>query len=431
MGQWCEEQSGVEFRDALKRGHMYRYVGKALVLLASVCGVSTLSAQDISQYTDFTVFGKAVQVHGFVSEGFVDTNDNNWLTMNTSQGSFAMTDGGVNISTQLTDKLRVGAQVYDRNVGQLGKWHPELDWAVADYRFADWFGIRGGKVKTTLGLYNDTQDQDFLRVFALLPQSIYPTDLRDSTIAHTGGDVYGNIGLKKAGSLQYTLFAGQRQDSMYGGYIYLLSDIITFKSYGGLQYGADLRWNTPLKGLLVGVSEMKENITGTGTTPNWFGPGIIAYEEHSKDDETHQFYAQYTLGNLVVDSEFRRYWRNQEIFSGMMNVTTDTKGWYTAAAYRFSKRIAAGAYYSHFTDLYFNPMAASPTNTSGPGNHLYDKVVTLRYDLSNNWYVKVEEHFMDGYGSPGMYPDGFYTMDNPQGLVPNTIATVIRTGWNF
>ena len=107
--------------------------------------------------------------------------------MNTLNGSAAMTDFGLNMSSQVTDKLRIGAQGYDRDLGQLGQYHPSLDWGFADFRFKTWLGLRGGKVKTTLGLYTDTQDLDFLRVFALLPQSIYPTDLRDATIAHLGG----------------------------------------------------------------------------------------------------------------------------------------------------------------------------------------------------------------------------------------------------
>jgi len=50
-------------------------------------------------------------------------------------------------------------------------------------------GFRAGKVKTALGLYNDTQDAESLHTWALLPQALYPTDLRTSLIAHTGGDV--------------------------------------------------------------------------------------------------------------------------------------------------------------------------------------------------------------------------------------------------
>src|SRR3569833_2099311 len=198
---------------------------------------------------DFKVADREVQIHSFASQGFAYSNENNYLTMKTSQGSFAMTDAGVNISTQLTDRFRVGAQVYVRNFGNLGNWHPTLDWASGDYKFTSWLGIRGGKVKTTLGLYNDTQDMDFLHTSALLPQAVYPTDLRDATISHLGGDLYGTIGLKQLGNLSYTAYAGQRQDTQYGGYMYLLRDRgIFLNSYGGLQYGADLKWTTPLKG---------------------------------------------------------------------------------------------------------------------------------------------------------------------------------------
>jgi hypothetical protein len=90
---------------------------------------------------DFNLAGRAVQVHGFVSQGFAYSDYNNFLTMKTSQGSFAMTDGGVNVSMQLTDKFRVSAQVYDRNIGQLGQWHPQLDYAFADYRLEDWLAF--------------------------------------------------------------------------------------------------------------------------------------------------------------------------------------------------------------------------------------------------------------------------------------------------
>jgi hypothetical protein len=213
------------------------------------------------------ILNRTAQAHGFVSQGFVYTNQNNWLTMNTTGGSGAMTEMGLNVSSQITDKFRVGAQVYDRNLGQLGQWHPSLDWAVADYRFTSWFGIRAGKVKTTLGLYNDSQDVDFLRVFALLPQSVYPTDLRDSTIAHSGGDIYGNFTLRhRLGDLSYTAYAGYRHDSIYSGYPYLISQWgIHLRSLGGLQYGADVRWNTPLRGLLVGASRMNQDISGKGS----------------------------------------------------------------------------------------------------------------------------------------------------------------------
>jgi hypothetical protein len=408
-----------------------RIVG--LVVACFCAGQLTLQAQD------FKLLGRDVQIHGFASQGFVYTNTNNWLTMNTSQGSGAFTDFGFNVSTSVTDKLRVGAQLYDRNLGQLGQYHPSLDWAVVDYRFKSWFGVRGGKIKTTLGLYNDTQDLDFLHTFALLPQSVYPTDLRDATIAHLGGDVYGSLPLKHGlGDLSYTAYAGHRSDSVYSGYPYLLSQFGThFKSYGGLQYGVDLRWSTPVKGLLIGASRMNEDITGKGLAINPFNPGagLLPYSEYSKADWTNQFYAQYTVGKLRIDSEYRRYLRDQIIFSGTSENETDVRGWYVSGAYRITKRLELGSYYSRYTvtSVFGGALARlvpKQTDTSLPANHIYDKVITARVDLKKFWNVKVEGHFMNGYAD-STYPDGFYPQVNPQSFKPNTNALVVKTGINF
>ena len=407
-----------------------------LVFACFFAGQLTLRAED------FKLFDREVAIHGFASQGFIYTNTNNWLTMNTSQGSAAFTDFGVNVSTSVTDKLRVGAQLYDRNLGQLGQYHPSLDWAVADYRFRSWFGIRGGKVKTTLGLYNDTQDLDFLRVFALLPQSVYPTDLRDATIAHLGGDVYGSLRLKhRLGDLSYTAYAGHRSDSIYSGYIYLASQYgLYYSRYGGLQYGGDLRWNTPVKGLLIGVSRMNEDITGKATAknPSSSGPAFFPESDRSKADWANQFYGEYTVGRLRVDSEYRRFLHDeyfQAFGSVLLTNITDVRGWYVSGTYRVMKRFALGSYYSRYsiTTVSGGPDAiytSNHTDTSLPINHVYDKVVSARVDLKKFWNVKLEGHFMNGYGFC-TYPDGFYPEVNPQGFKPNTNALVVKTEINF
>jgi hypothetical protein len=385
------------------------------------------------------ISNRAVQVHGFFSQGYVYTDENNWLTMNTSRGSGAMTDMGLNLSSQLTDKFRVGAEVYDRNLGQLGQWHPSLDWAVADYRFKNWLGIRAGKVKTTLGLYNDSQDLDFLHVFALLPQSVYSTDVRDATIAHVGGDVYGNISLRhRLGDISYTVYAGHRSDSIYSGYPYLVSQWGThLTSLKGLQYGADLRWNTPLRGLLVGVSRMNEDMTGKGSFVAFWDPGagVQPYFESSKADWTNQFYGEYKVGRLCMDAEYRRYLRDQIILNGTSEDTTDVKGWYVSGTYRIGRRLKLGSYYSHYTVTdalggVLATIAASDMDTSQAANHIYDKVVTARVDINRFWDMKVEGHFMNGFASNG-YPAGFYSQENPKGFKNDTDALVLKTGFHF
>jgi hypothetical protein len=414
---------------------------RRIVRLALV-GLCLCVTQTAAQAQEFKIFDRTVQVHGFVSQGFVYTNDNNWLTMNSSQGSAAFTDFGLNLSAPLTDRLRVGAQVYDRNLGQLGQYHPSLDWAVVDYRFKSWFGVRGGRVKTVFGLYSDTQDLDFLRTFALLPQSVYPTDLRDATIAHLGGDIYGTISSRRhLGSLSYTAYAGRRSDSLYGGVAYLSQALgVTDKSAGGLEYGADLRWETPLKGLLAGVSRLNPNYIIHGGLANPFEPTgtRLSFYSSTKAGWTNQFYGEYTAGKLRVDAEYRRFYNESSVnitFENPSQVSTDARGWYVGGAYRIGKKLQLGSYYSRYTitAILGGPEAGlfpNQTDTNLPANHVYDKVITDRIDLKKFWNVKVEGHFMNGYGL-STYPDGFYPQVNPQGFQPNTSALVAKTSVSF
>ena len=406
-----------------------------LILLCSCAGQSALNAQE------FKLFSRSVQVHGFASQGFVHTDHNNWRTMYSSHvGSGEFTDFGANVSMQVTDKLRIGAQVYDRNLGHLGDWHPSLDWAFADYWFKPWFGIRGGKVKTVLGLYNDTQDFDFLHTFAFLPQSVYPTDLRDATIAHLGGDIYGKVSLPRSmGSVSYTAYAGHRSDSLHGGNAYLASEFgVHYSSYSGPQYGGDLRWTTPLKGLLIGSSRVNGDLTGRATFINPLNPtaGIVPYSEVSKADWTDQFYGRYTVGKLRVDSEYRRFVHDGIINRDLMETITDVRGWYISGAYRVIKRLELGSYYSRYSITSvsgggaLSAFAPHETDTNLPANHIYDNVITARIDVAKFWNVKIEGHFMDGYGS-STYPNGFYPQVNAQGFKPNTNALVVRTSLDF
>jgi len=394
---------------------MVRNVGLVVILCAASLAMHG---------QDFKLFERKIQVHGYVSQGFVYTRGNNWLTMNTNDtGSGALTEMGLNMSTAVTDKLRVGAQVFDRNMGQLGQYHPQLDWAVADYRFKPWLGVRGGKVKTTLGLYTDTQDLDFLHTFALMPQGIYPIDLRDSNIAHLGGDVYGTLGLGRGhGSLSYTGYAGHRSDSIYSAYPYFLAARgTTERTYSGLQYGGDLRWNTPLKGLLVGASRLNEDLSGEGIRL-----GLPNREKSAQPDWTNQFYGEYVRGNLRLDAEYKRYFRDHLIRNFTSEDKTDVHAWYVAGSYRVMKYLELGSYYSHYT---ITSTFLNLTDTSLPAGHDYDKVISGRVDINRFWNVKVEGHFIDGYGF-GPYPNGFYPQQNPT-FASDTKAMVLKTGFNF
>lgn len=180
---------------------------------------------------------------------------------------------------------------------------------------------------------------------------------------------------------------------------------------------------------------MNEDIIGHGISINPLNPaaGLAPFSEVSKADWTNQFYGEYTAGKLRIDSEYRRFFHDGIVSPS--ETITDVRGWYVSGAYRIVKRIEFGSYYSRYsvTTDSEGPLAAlipNQTDTSLPANHIYDKVITARLDLNKFWNVKVEGHFMNGYGT-STYPDGFYPQVNPQGFKPNTNVLVVKTGINF
>lgn len=405
---------------------MKRLIPAITIALVASGLVPALHAQ-----VSVTVGDTEVQIHGYVSEGAVSSTDNNYLRMDTSDGSF-FTEAGVNVSAKITDKLRVGAQAYDRYFGELGKGRVYLDWAFADYRVKDWIGFRGGKIKTPLGLYTDTQDQAFLYTWALLPQSVYPADLRSVSVAHVGGDIYGNISSARGGSLAYTGFAGSIPSDSRGGFLFGIQaqgGHVSTESVTGRMAGADLRWSSPIPGLMVGASMVYNHRGFKGT----FGSSPVPLSYSTTLDRVMVLYGDYALGPFHADAEYRDQTRRAEITAEVpgrpvvMKPGSEEPAWFMSGAYRFTKRVEAGSYYSHYHVTLINPV----TPVTGPGrDHIHDKVVTVRFDLARFWSLKIEGHFMDGVGAPAQ-AHGFYPQDNPQGLEPTTRMLVLRTSLFF
>jgi hypothetical protein len=395
---------------------------KAAAIFAVLALSIALHAQD------FKIGSRTVQVHGFASQGFAYSNNNNFLTMNTSDGSPAFTEGALNLSMPISDKFRIGAQGYSRKIGSLDDGRPQLDWAYGDYKFSPWFGVRAGKVKTEMGLYNDTQDMEFLHTWAMLPQSNYPTDLRTTFIAHTGGDLYGRIPLKKAGELDYTGYYGLRSfDDREGYYYYSEGDGFNIQSIDGRTAGWDLKWTTPIKGLMLGTSWANLSLHRAGTFIS--GPYVgLTYTIKNNPERPWVGYGDYNRGKWEFGSEYR----NQDLFEDIrffggdvpLHCNQSTKAWFATAAYHLTTKLQVGVYHSNIhVD---NP--AAPTNTAS--NHITDEVGTARYDINRLWTVKAEGHFMDGYGD--IYSSqGFYSRWNADGYKPKTDMLVLRTSVNF
>jgi hypothetical protein len=207
-----------------------------------------------------------LEAHGFVSFGYLRTWGNAWLG-DTIGGTTEFHEAGLNVLARPFNRLRVGAQLFERDLVSYDNDRVDLDWAYADYRFADGCGVAVGRVKVPFGLYAETLDVDSARTPIFLPL-IYGLRARDLMLTVDGGKVYGSVDARSVGQFEYALYAGTKHFPDDSGTVQYLSE------YGGVsdtevaasyEWGAMLHWNTPLPGLGFRVSlQHLENLTVDG-----------------------------------------------------------------------------------------------------------------------------------------------------------------------
>lgn len=341
-----------------------------------------------------------IQLHGTVAQGALLSSHNDYLTAPTSHGTLQWTDAALNISRDFTDRFHAGIQLHTYRLGEFGQFKMEIDWAYGEYRFADWVGIRAGKVKTRLGLFNDTQDIDTLHLWSLLPQGVYPADNRSWMLAHTGGDVFGVLRLpRQMGRVSYQGYVGQRVFDPNGGYLKAGADEgFTIRTGSGILYGGDVRWYTPIPGLAAGGSLGLAGAQLDVDVPQLPIPVTL----HSTSDTNTAFYGEFDRGKLYAAGEYRRRIWNVGIREPQIPILAmDSRAWYLMGAYRVHRLLQVGAYYSclHSAALKtrFLPYLLGDRGT--------DWVVAARFDPNPHVYFKLEGHYMDGTPmTQGFYP---------------------------
>lgn len=388
---------------------MNRFFVVCAILATATVSMSAQSLEDLN-----------VQIHGYATQGFLYTTNNNVLTTNSSNGSPAWTETVVNVSAQPVAKLRVAVQARYFLLGNYGN-AITLDYAMADYKANDFFGVRFGKVKVPSGLFNETQDIDPSYMWSLLPQSVYPIGSRNSVLSMYGGVVYGTMPLgEKMGKLDYRGWGGETVIPPGDGFLLAQTEQgIGFPNgIASASPGGALHWRTPLPGLMAGASDTKNlqlnsaitvsngAVTGTQTIPAFNQP---------------KFFAKYEMKKILVAYEYSRL---PVLVSVQVNIPhappsafrSDQREWYGMGSYKLTDKLTAGVYNSQF----FNR-----SDPLGPARYSKDWTVSGRYDFTEFFFLKAEQHFIQGTGT------SYDANLNPGGLKPSTKLTVLKVGVSF
>lgn len=374
-----------------------------------------------------------LEIHGFASTGYLRSTQNNYLLLS-KDGSFEFNEAGLNVTSSLTDHLRAGMQLFSRDQGDVGNNAINLDWAFLDYQWKDAFGLRVGRIKTPLGLANETRDYDMLRVSVLLPQGTYNEYYREAAAAYQGMGIYGNLSLSSAGRLRYDLFGGAMEvktDDIMAKYIANVDMQVTSVNVDRMG-GGQLRWYTPLRGLMLGASfvQLRMHLDSESTT-------APVYTE-LKMPEMRFFYlsANYDIGDWNVAAEYHRWKYDYSLDVDMsqiqqpnpptLNDAANREAYYAALSYRATDWLQAGAYYSVF---YVDRDDHEGKNFVAQGSPDYgawqkDLALSLRFDFSDFWLLKLETHVMNGIALCDY-------SDNPDGFEKDWMLFAVKTTFNF
>lgn len=360
----------------------------------------------------FAAESMAVDIHGFISQGYLKTT-HNYFYGDTVDGSFEFNEFGINFAGEPADNIRVGLQILARDFSSNGDDELTVDWAFGDYRFKDWLGVQAGKIKTPKGLYNETRDVDMLRTNIFLPQSVYSEILRDTDLGLLGAGIYGDIRLNRGGFLSYQLIYGTQNiphnesvsQALQGTTAYttpMENDCIDVDA----KYVLGLLWDTPLKGLRLGLTYDNSIILATAHA-TLSVPAIALNEGDTvlADFDKYQntvVSAEYTVGGLQMVCEYIRTAKDFLItFEGMTHEIGDysADGWYIGSSYQLVDWLHLGGYYSGSYNKTYDrdgKTINSPGNDISHRGYFKDACLTTNFIVSKYWNIKLEGHRFNG-----------------------------------
>jgi hypothetical protein len=355
-----------------------------------------------------------LETHGFVSFGYLQTARNNWLGP-TTDGTSELWEAAANVIARPIERLRLGVQLFARDLVNYDNGKVTIDWAYADYRIDDVIGVQVGRFKLPLGLYNESLDVDAARTEIFLPTSVYPSQSRDFQVSTDGAKVYGLTSLSGGGSLDYAAYVGGKQYDLEAGYASYVAQLIGLDQLSRLTVnylaGGMLHWSTPIDGFAVRVSgAYLDGVVVEADTP--IGGLKIEAEYY-----VGYFSLLYDLPRVTLASEYRLIHGRGDTFLGGVSVAPlvdNTEGVYVSATWH------AASWWEGYAAI--EGSWADAQNRSD--KYAYAGVLALNVMPLRNWSMKAEVRGVRGV--MGVLP-----ADNPDGIADRWAVFALKTTVDF
>ncbi|MGM0982689.1 MAG: hypothetical protein ACQEXG_04590 [Pseudomonadota bacterium] len=334
-----------------------------------------------------------LQVHGFMSQALVITDDNDFFGPSSeNEGSLKFTEIGANASLRPHQDLLLAAQVLSRRAGGEGEdARPVLDYGVLDYQMLSdqqrTFGVQVGRFKNPFGFYNETRDVAFTRPSILLPQSIYFDRTRSLGLSADGARVYaeerfdsgvvrfkGGVGKPTTRNLAKQLFS-ERLDPSVSGETSSIAQVIYEHSNGHFTAAA----STADVNLDVNLGPNNGELN--------FQPWILSLQY---DMENWAITGEYAIRNLSLSGS-----------GAIRNSDITGESWYIQYLRRFNEKWQwLIRYDSLVSDKSDRSGRQYEKMGFGPSHSRFAKDITLglQWNLNPRVMMAAEYHHVDGTG---------------------------------
>jgi len=363
-----------------------RLTMRSILLLLALTASSTAADAAVAEERREPFDDLRLEVHGFVSFGYLQSWENDWLD-ETTDGSADFHEAALNLISRPFDRIRLGAQLFERDLGVYDNGRVDLDWAYAAWQVGDELELAAGRLRTPLGLYNDVRDVDAARAPVFLPRSVYALRFRDLYVSIDGAAAKGLIDLAGDMDLEYALYGGDKR---------IADDTGTTTYLGAAGYGegvtVDVDWTiggmahltTSVPGLGFRISVLRVDALRIAGDPT---PGI----ELASDLDYWLFIGsvEYDLRAVTLAAEYSRLRGRGSRGIAALGVSESTQddgeGMYVSATWR-QKR---------WLEWYLAGEAEFDDATDRDRSHAWRLIAATAVRPMAHWSLKLEAHYAD------------------------------------